>query len=125
MRTNILPSELKVGDKVAIWGTSMFPNRGYTVAKVDKMKAVLVRGDNYERVFSVKRNCEIPTKDRTYVERYACIITEERAEEMAQAHLVHQKREAAFRNVKAMAETKNIEALRTAMAELEALLVAG
>lgn len=112
---------LKVGDKVAIVGTSIFPSRGFTVTKVNKMKAVLVR-DGYERHFSVKRNCEVKTPTRTYVDRYTSIITEADAEEMAQKHLASQKRDAAFRKVREVAETKNIEALRTAMAELEALI---
>lgn len=119
---------LKVGDKVAVWGTSMFPNRGYTVTKADKMKVVLSRGEApgsiHERVFSVKRNCELATKTRTYVERYAAIITEAEAEEMAQRHLAQQNRDAAFRKVRDAAENKNIKALREAMVELEALLAA-
>jgi phosphoribosylaminoimidazole (AIR) synthetase len=116
--------DLKVGDKVAVWGTSMFPTRGYTVTKVDKMKAVLSRGDKYERVFSVKRGCELATPTRTYVERYASIISEADAELQAQAHTKRQNITSAYRAVEGAAHSNSIETLRTAMAALEALLVA-
>jgi cation transport regulator ChaC len=114
--------DLKVGDKVAINSSSVFAQRGYVVTKADKMKVVLTRGDNYERVYSVKRNCELATATRKYVDRYTYIITEDQAEAQAQAHLKRQNIDAAYRKVEGAANSKNIEALRTAMAELETLL---
>jgi hypothetical protein len=56
------------------------------------------------------------------VDRYTYIITEDEAEAQAQAHLKRQNIDSAYRKVEGMAHNKNIEALRTAMAELEALV---
>ncbi len=119
---SIRTCELKLGDQIAICTSSVFPQRGYTVTKVNKMKVTLARADGYERVYSVKRDCELATKTRTYVDRWSFLITEAQAEEQAQAHTKRQNIDAAFRNVKTAADTKNIEALRIAMAELEALV---
>jgi hypothetical protein len=114
--------DLKLGDKIAICTSSVFPIRGFTVTKVNKVKVTLSRGDKYDRVYSVKRDCELASDTRKYVDRYSMFITEAEADQRAAAHLKQQNITAAYRAVETAANSKNIEAMRSAMAALEALL---
>jgi hypothetical protein len=121
---SIRTCDLKLGEKIAICTSSVFPVRGFTVTKVNKVKVTLSRGDNYDRVYSVKRDCELATPTRKYVDRYTYLISEAEAERLALAHTARQNLTAAYRKVEGAANSKDIEALRTAMAELEALVAA-
>ena len=128
MRTNILPSELQVGQRVAIsrWGNWRATSQGiYIVAKVNKLKVVLKReSDGYERVWSVKRNVEIGTygvgKGEKYVERNTFIESIESME----ARNVKRQHEAMvnglWRDVEEAAKRKNMTALKDLIAQLEA-----
>lgn len=59
---------LKVGDDVAVARTGSWDTHcegTYTVTKTNKMKIVVQRkSDGYERVFSVKRRCELSATSR-------------------------------------------------------------
>lgn len=119
-RTNILPSELKVGQRVAI-AESYNPQMGYIVAKVDKLKVILRReSDGYERKWSVKRNEEQPHAGRKYVSsRYSYIISEAEAQRQVAVKQQGNNFSNACRALEAACSTKNLTEIRRCMAELE------
>lgn len=116
-------STLKVGDKVAIarqgsW--SIYSEGVYTVIKVDKVKVVVKRDDDgIERVFSVKRRCEMNAAN-SYQHRYL-----ESVEDMQAQEAQYKKKNdisRAWKNIEIASKSKNLGDLRIAVANLEDLL---
>ena len=115
-------STLKVGDEVAVArsGSWMVHSEGvYTVAKVDKLKVVVRRkSDNYERVFSVKRRCEMG-KENSYRSAYLEPVADKEARERKMERERDVRR--AWSDAEQAGRNKDMVALRAALALLDAL----
>ena len=126
MRTNILPSELQVGQRVAIgrygsWG-NVSSQGVYVVAKVDKMKAVLRReGDGHERTWSVKRNEEFKkySNGEKYVERNTFIETVESMEERNERRRRETVLVGLWKDLEKAAERKNVAEAEAVLAKIK------
>jgi len=129
MRTNILPSELQVGDRVAVGrhGSWRVSSQGvYVVAKVNKLKVVLKReGDGYERTWSVKRNVEVKQYASTggkYEDNNTFIESVE-AMEARNAKYQHEAMvNSLWRDAEEAAKRKNMTALKDIVAQLETFI---
>ena len=121
MRTNILPSELQVGQRVAVgrYGNWRIMSQGvYVVAKANKMKVVLKReGDGYERTWSVKRNTETTG---SYSDRNTFIETIESMEERNAKYQEEVRVSNLWKEAAHAAECKNLGGLKDLVAQLEA-----
>jgi hypothetical protein len=126
MRTNILPSELQVGQRVAVsrWGMWHATTQGvYIVAKANKLKVVLKReSDGYERTWSVKRNTEMPIHKGGYVDDSTFIESIEAMNARAAKMQKERERADAWANAEKAAKDKNLPALRRALAGIELLV---
>ena len=127
MRTNILPSELKVGQRVSLarygsWG-HVSTQGTYIVVKVNKLKAVLNReSDGYERTFSVKRNCEVKAwlNGKDYDNNTFIESLEQAAARQEVQHKVA-KINGLWRELESAASGKRLETVKNVLAELEAM----
>lgn len=113
---------LQVGDEVAVArsGSWMVHSEGiYTVVKVDKLKVVVRRkSDNYERVFSVKRRCEMG-KENSYRSAYLEPVADMEARDRKMARERDIRR--AWQEAEQAGRDKDIVALRDALMQLEKL----
>jgi methionine aminopeptidase len=115
--------DLKVNDKLAI---VRYGNRGvvssqgvYTVVKADKMKVVMKRdGDGYERIWSVKKDCELG--EHGY--HSASLITVRDLAECEANRIIKVAKANLYRDIETAAKNNNLEAIEKAVAELKHLL---
>ena len=112
-------STLKVGDEVSVARTGSWDTRSegvYVVVKANKLKLIVQRKtDGYERVFSVKRRCEMGAEDRYRAAYLETVASKEQRE-------ARQQRERDVRSAWAAVEQagrdKNVSQLREALHSL-------
>jgi hypothetical protein len=113
---------LQVGQKVAVarYGSWTIMSEGvYIVAKADKVKVVVKReSDGYERTFSVKKGTE---KGSTRYHSAFLESIEDRDARIVKKNAENEVR-LAWSKAEQAAQSKNISALRQAMADLELLV---
>lgn len=116
----------KVGDTVSVarYGSWNVMSQGtYLVVKADKVKVVLQRvSDGYERTFSVRTGLEKSKLKSSYVDRNTFVETVAEMEAREARVNAERARKQAWNNVEAAAKNNNLEALREAVAALEALV---
>jgi hypothetical protein len=94
----------------------------YVVAKANKMKVVLKReSDGYERHWSVKRDTELATEGRKYVDRYTWLETVEDMEARNVARIRETARRNAWADVEKAAAGHSMPRLELALEALKAL----
>ena len=91
------------------------------VTKTNKLRAVLTRtSDNYQRFFSVKKDCEVPAAGvKGYVARYSSIISEAEADRMARITKQGQDYRLACENLSTAAANRNFAEIQRCMKILE------
>ena len=115
-------STLKVGDRVGVarYGTWRSRSEGvYTVVKTNKVKIVVEREtDRYQREFSVKKNLELGTQSRGFL--YTAFLESlEDTNQRAEANNRERARNELWNRAQQAAAGKDIQALRTVVAEME------
>jgi hypothetical protein len=120
--TQIAAKNLTVGQEVAVarsgsWNISSLGV--YTVTKVNKMQAELVRkGDGYTKTVSVKTD-RFADFEGKFTERDTFIEDLSSAQARQEAKVKEQDRRLAWKELEQAGASKNIEAARAAMAKLE------
>ena len=100
-------TKVRAGQTVALMSNGRHPQGLYTVTKADKMKIVVQRvGDNYERSFSVKKECEINSYSTRYNTDY--IESVEVYEEIQAANDLQATRNKLWRDLDAAVNTRNV-----------------
>lgn len=116
---------LKVGDMVAVarHGSWNITNQGiYVVSKVNKVKVTVQRiGDNYERVFSVRKRRELNGFDDEYYSAFLETVEEQTARENQRRREVEVKN--MWREAEGAATRRNLTQLKDLVEKLSQVTV--